>query len=91
VQEYHKSIKQVFDALSEVFTESDMYLGFLPLYPAGMWSFAYASKGIKVQSDEVLSRVAEGLSGFGDDLKYYNKSIHQGSFALPNFVADIIQ
>ncbi|MEX0844940.1 MAG: polyamine aminopropyltransferase [Balneolaceae bacterium] len=91
VKEYHKSIKKVFDALNEVFFESDMYLGFIPLYPAGMWSFAYASKGINVQSDEVLARVEQGLSKFGDELKYYNKNVHQGAFALPNFVAEIIR
>ncbi|MEX0722844.1 MAG: polyamine aminopropyltransferase [Gracilimonas sp.] len=91
VPEYHKSIKKVFDALNEVFVESDMYLGFIPLYPAGMWSFAYASKGIKVQSEEVLKRVDKGLVDFGDTLKYYNRSVHQGSFALPNFVAEIIR
>lgn len=91
VVDYHKSMKQVFDALSDVFTESNMYLGYIPLYPAGMWSFAFASKGIKVQSEEVLSRVEEGLIDFNDELKYYNKSVHQGSFALPNFVADIIR
>jgi spermidine synthase len=91
VQEYHKSIEQVFDALGEVFIESDMYLGYIPLYPAGMWSFAYASKGIQVQSKEVLERVAAGLSRFGNELKYYNTAVHQGSFALPNFVAEIIR
>jgi spermidine synthase len=91
VQEYHKSIEQVFDALGEVFIESDMYLGYIPLYPAGMWSFAYASKGIQVQSKEVLERVAVGLSRFGNELKYYNTAVHQGSFALPNFVAEIIR
>lgn len=91
VPEYHKSMRQVFDALNDVFTDSDMYLGFIPLYPTGMWTFAFASKGIKVQSEEVLKRVDEGMSEFGDSLKYYNKAVHQGAFALPNFVADIIR
>lgn len=91
VKEYHPSIKKVFDALNEVFTNSAMYLGFIPLYPAGMWSFAFASKGINVQSEEVLERVEKGLKNFGDSLKYYNTSVHQGAFALPNFVAEIIR
>ena len=90
VEEYHSSIKQVFDALDTVFTNSSMYLGFIPLYPAGMWSFAYASKGIQVNEEAVNQRIQSGLNEFGDQLKYYNKSIHQGSFALPNFVAEII-
>lgn len=91
VETYHKSIKKVFDALSEVFDESDMYLGYIPLYPAGMWSFAYASKGIKVQSEVVLTRIENRINEFRDTLKYYNKSVHQGAFALPNFVAEIIR
>ena len=40
---------------------------------------------------EVLSRVEQGLANFGQDLKYYNYDIHQGAFALPNFVGDIIR
>ncbi len=91
VEEYHPSIKKVFDALDSVFVESSMYLGFIPLYPAGMWSFAFASKGIEPKDDEVLARIEKGLSSFGNDLKYYNKDIHRGSFALPNFVAEIIR
>lgn len=91
VKEYHESIKKVFDALNEVFTESDMYLGYIPLYPAGMWSFAFASKGIQVLSDKVLERVQKGMGEFGGALRYYNKAVHQGAFALPNFVAEIIR
>lgn len=90
VEEYHPAIRKVFDALNEVFTQSNMYLGYIPLYPAGMWSFAFASKGIQIQSDEVLKRVEDGLGNFGESLKYYNKSVHQGAFALPGFVQDII-
>lgn len=91
VEEYHLSIKQVFDALDKVFDESSMYLGFIPLYPAGMWSFAFASKGSQPEETEILERIEKGLSEFGSDLKYYNKEVHKGSFALPNFVAEIIR
>lgn len=91
VSGYHSSIRKVFFALGEVFPESAMYLGFIPLYPAGMWSFAYASKGIKAVDEEVEERIKEGLSVFGSELKYYNESIHVASFALPNFVAEIIR
>ncbi|MEX0609056.1 MAG: polyamine aminopropyltransferase [Balneolaceae bacterium] len=90
VKEYHPSIRKVFDALNDVYSESAMYLGFIPLYPAGMWSFAFASKGINIQSAEVLERVEKGIREFEDSLKYYNKAIHQGAFALPGFVAEII-
>lgn len=91
VESYHASIKQVFNALGQVFSNSSMYLGFIPLYPAGMWSFAFASKGIDPLAVEVLERAQAGQSAFGDQLKYYNTKVHTGSFALPNFVADIIR
>lgn len=91
VEEYHSSIKQVFDALRHVFTHSYMYLGFIPLYPAGMWSFAFASKGIRPDEEGVQNRIQSGMKEFGEQLKYYNEAVHQGSFALPNFVADIIR
>ncbi len=91
VQAYHKSIKKVFDALDEVFVESEMYLGYIPLYPAGMWSFAFASKGVKIQSEEVLNRVEAGIADFRESLNYYNTAIHKGAFALPSFVAEIIR
>ncbi len=91
VKEYYPSMKKVFNALTEVFDESAMYLGYIPLYPAGMWSFAYASKGIRANDSEVLARVEQGLETFGNSLKYYNKDVHSASFALPNFVAEIIR
>src|SRR5690554_3152765 len=91
VPEYHPSMKKVFDALEDVFAESAMYLAYIPLYPAGMWSFAYASKGIKATEAEVLVRVEKGIASFGTHLNYYNKEVHAGAFALPNFVADIIR
>jgi spermidine synthase len=91
IQSYYPSMNRVFIALNAIYEVSKMYLGFIPLYPAGMWSFAYASKGVEPMSKEVLSRVEKGLEKFGSDLNYYNENIHTGCFALPNFVKDIIK
>lgn len=90
VEAYHKSMSGVFTALDAVYKVSKMYLAYIPLYPAGMWSFAFASKGIFPQSNEVLTRVQHGLKEFGSKLGYYNRDVHTGCFALPNFVRDII-
>jgi spermidine synthase len=91
VPEYHPSMKKVFTALDDLYAVSKMYLAYIPLYPAGMWSFAYASKGVDPLDDATLQRAEEGLRQFGSELKYYNAEVHQGCFALPNFVADIIE
>lgn len=91
VPSYHKSINRVFTALDALYPVTKMYLAWTPLYPGGMWSFCYAGKGPHPLSADTMERVEEGLSSFGDELNYYNREIHVGSFALPNFVREIIR
>lgn len=90
VSDYHKSMKKVFSAVDDIYEKSMMYLAYIPLYPTGMWSFAFASKGVDPLSAETLNRAKSGLKQFDAEMKYYNPDVHQASFALPNFVADII-
>lgn len=90
VGHYHESISNLFGVLEEVFEFSKMYLAFIPLYPTGMWSLAYASKGIDPHSPEVLERVEKGTTEWQSSLRYYNKDMHTGAFAIPNFVKQII-
>lgn len=91
VKDYHPSMEKVVSALDDIYETSGMYLAYIPLYPAGMWSFSFASKGIEPLSDEVAERVFEGMKQIDGSMKYYNADIHQSCFALPNFVADIIE
>lgn len=91
VSSYHKSIRQVANALEETFQIFKMYLAFIPLYPTGMWSMMYAGKTIDPQSEEVINRVQQGLKDIGNSLHYYNEDMHVGAFALPNFVKEIIR
>ena len=90
VKDYHSSMNRVFTALDAIYDVSRMYLAYIPLYPAGMWSFAYASKGLEPSADDVIERVKSGMDRFGPQLRYYNEEVHKGCFALPNFVRDII-
>ncbi|KPQ00365.1 MAG: spermidine synthase SpeE [Bacteroidetes bacterium HLUCCA01] len=90
VHGYHESIQSVFRSVDNAFSHSRMYLAFIPLYPTGMWSMVYASKGIDPLSQEVKDRVAKGMQTFGQHLRYYNVEIHTAAFALPGFVKDII-
>jgi spermidine synthase len=90
VESYHPSMKKIFTALGTVYSHSRMYLAYIPLYPAGMWSFSFASKGVDPLQESTIRRVEEGMDLFGEELKYYNKDVHIGSFALPNFVQEII-
>ena len=90
IESYYPSMKKVFNALDDLFPISKMYLNFIPLYPAGMWSMACASRKVSPLSEEAQERIKKG-AGILKTLKYYNAEIHRGSFALPNFVADIIK
>jgi len=90
VESYHPSMKKVFNALDDLFPISKMYLNFIPLYPAGMWSMACASKGDDPLSDQTMERIKNGISKLSG-LRYYNVDIHRGAFALPTFVADLIR
>jgi spermidine synthase len=90
VEKYHPCIKRMYRVIGDLYTVSKMYLAYIPLYPAGMWSFAYASKGIDPLGKEVLKRVEEGMEAFGSALNYYNADVHKGCFALPNFAAELI-
>ncbi len=90
VESYYPSMKKVFSALDDLFPVSKMYLSYIPLYPAGMWSMACASRGEDPLSEEVLER-AESAQRILSTLDYYNPAVHRGAFALPNFVKKIIQ
>jgi spermidine synthase len=89
VESYYPSMKKVFGALDDLFLISKMYLSYIPLYPAGMWSMACASKNESPLSDAVINRAASNPEIL-NTLNYYNPEVHKSAFALPNFVKRII-
>lgn len=89
VKSYHDSIRSVQNAISSLFPVAKLFLTYIPLYPTGMWSMSIASKQRDPLSEEVVSEIEKRTSGFADTLKYYNKDVHQGAFALPGFVRQI--
>ncbi len=91
VGSYHPAIRNLFSLLKETFEVSEMYLAFIPLYPAGMWSLAFASRGIHPHDPDVSERVEKGTMRMGSALRYYNRDIHHAAFALPGFVRDILE
>lgn len=91
VVSYHHSISSVHSSLTEMYPYSGLYLAHIPLYPAGMWCFMTAGKKESSLDPKVVERVREGLSDFGEQLRYYNAEIHTAAFALPNFVDEIIR
>jgi len=56
-------------------------------YPSGYWYFGFASK----KYDPVDGHKAFEWEKLGLKTKYYNSELHKGSFALPNYVKEILQ
>lgn len=84
---YHGDIqKQMYANLRGVFPIVEMYQAFIPTYPSGLWSFAFASKQYHPLRDFHHQRAAQR----GFETRYYNEDLHQGAFMLPTFVREQI-
>ncbi|MDY0092422.1 MAG: polyamine aminopropyltransferase [Candidatus Vecturithrix sp.] len=80
-------VQQTFAKLREVFPVVKAYLGTIPTYPGGLWSFAFCCK-----QPEIVHFFDEArYEKLQLDLRYYNKTIHRACFALPNFVQELCQ
>ncbi len=84
---YHADIqKSMYANLRAVFPVVEMYQAFIPTYPSGFWSFAFASKKYHPVKDFDRQRAAER----GFYTKYYNEDLHLGAFMLPTFAKENI-
>ncbi len=82
-------IRAIVANLRAIFAVVVPYLTSIPLY-GGLWMMACASSTLNpsyLTSLEADRRVATRRIG---DLRYYNGDVHRASFALPNFVRDLV-
>lgn len=78
-------VRQTFTKLREVFPVVKAYLGTIPTYPGGLWSFAFCCK--QPQAAQFFDETR--YDALQLDLRYYNNGIHRACFALPNFVQEL--
>ncbi|MBC7220132.1 polyamine aminopropyltransferase [Candidatus Bipolaricaulota bacterium] len=63
------------------------YLGFVPLYPSGLWAYVLAGDRSLDLDDVVL----EGrFRARGIVTRYYSPRLHHAAFALPRFVEELV-
>ena len=67
--------------LRKLFAEVHPYLGPVPLYGTGVWSWSWGSN-----TGEPLRPVQERQEAIVEGSKAYNAELHQAIFALPNYV-----
>ncbi len=68
-------------SIREVFGTADPYYRNVMLYAAGSWSWTYASK----KTDRRVF-IEERMSFIESQCEIYNRDIHRGVFAVPNFI-----
>lgn len=73
--------------MREAFAHVDSYLGFIPTYPSGCWSWSYASNHQRWDAylDEARAQ------HIAQTTRYYNPQVHRAAFALPNFARDAFE
>ncbi len=85
---YPNEIHSVSQQLRQVFDQVRFYVGFIPFYPSGLWSYVLGSQ-VELQAD--LARVRDRYQAAPFNCKYYTPDIHQASAMLPKFVQDLVQ
>jgi len=82
-------VAQLAQRLNTVFRIVRPYIMYIPLY-GSLWAMAVCSDKLDPKAftaDEIDRRIDARKLG---DLKYYNGETHEGVFALPNFVRDLV-
>ncbi|MDP6708854.1 MAG: polyamine aminopropyltransferase, partial [Alphaproteobacteria bacterium] len=57
----------------------------VPTYFGGEMAFGWASDAVDLAAVD-LDRVRERYAAWGGETLYYNPEIHQGTFAMPNYL-----
>ncbi|MEM6271863.1 MAG: polyamine aminopropyltransferase [Bacteroidota bacterium] len=65
------------------------YLGQIPTYPSGTWSFSFCSKA-DLHPIQDLDFAAARAFAEQHDLDYYDADVHQAAFVLPRFVRKLL-
>ena len=79
-------MKRSFTKLKNIFNICQAYQYHMPTYASGHWIFCFASKKLDPIKDFKENR-CESLN---ITTKYYNSALHKGSFALPNYVIELL-
>lgn len=85
-QAYASSMQRAHKRIKEFFPICRVYQAHIPTYPSGHWLFGFASK----KYDPLTDIDEQAWNRLGIKTRYYNTEIHKGSFALPNYVKELL-
>ncbi|RMA97562.1 polyamine aminopropyltransferase [Hydrogenothermus marinus] len=82
-----KFFKNAVKEIKKSFKYFGVYTGFVPSYPAGMWSYTMASDNINILEDDEGYKKLKNIK-----TKYINEDIYKSLFkAVPQFIKDMIE
>ncbi|SHD76831.1 polyamine aminopropyltransferase [Schnuerera ultunensis] len=84
---YANSMRRAHGRIKEVFPICKVYQAHIPTYPSGHWLFGFASKTF----DPIEDLKEDRWNSLDLKTKYYNTELHKGSFALPNYVKELLE
>lgn len=77
-------------AFKKAFRVVKPYLGYVPIYPAMMWSWVIGSEEVDPTSFDDMS-VRNRLEALPGSLRVYTPALHRAAFALPRFVQSLLE
>ncbi len=77
-------------AFNKAFRIVKPYLGYVPIYPAMLWSWVVGSDEVDPTSFDDMS-VRTRLESLPEKLRVYTPAMHRAAFALPRFVQSLLQ
>lgn len=84
-----EEIKNTQKCFSNLFNDNYFYLASIPTYVGGDMAFGWGTENAQHRHID-LDTLKERFKDTGIKTKYYNPEIHQGSFALPQYILDLI-
>lgn len=82
-------LKTTHTRLRNQFTDATFYCAPIPTYYGGFMSFGWATDNLSLRT-MTPEALQPRFAALGHKCRYYNPSIHQASFSLPQYMLDII-
>ena len=79
-------LHRTFTHASSAFPVARVYVGFVPTYPGGMWSFTLAGSALSLDPSVAAARAAERKLS----TRYWRSELQRGAFDVPQIVYDVI-
>ena len=80
-------LRKVYQNLKDNFKSVYSYMGSIPSYPYGQWTWGIATNGVdprEAGQSERAKKIAEGT-------RYYTQDIHKAAFAIPKFLLERLE